>query len=420
MQRSKRTTHRRWLPWLCGAVAIACQGGVSANEQGDLAAEKTGDLTQALAPRQAPDAELVARCGDGSLTDAGSVALVRRPFIQRVTAQGATVVFQSAEPRGVQVRVTTFEGALVLDITSAADPSVPAGTQQSVPFEALEPAMGYCYELVGLTTAAGFRTAPGPEAAGTVRFAAFGDSGSGNSDQLALRDQLEAVPFDFIVHTGDLAYGGGSLAQLERTVFQVYSPLLRSIPLYPVTGNHDYETDDASPFFSSFLLPENGDVALPERYYSFDWGNVHLVGLDTERIGAAQATWLDDDLGKNRLPWTVVFAHRPPFSSGEHGSDDDFRRHFVPVLERHEVALVLNGHDHDYERSKPLNGVTYVVTGGGGIGTRPVGSSEFTAFSEAVIHFLLVEVTERQLLLHAIDGTGREFDQLLMKRSVGS
>jgi acid phosphatase type 7 len=419
MQPSKRTTQRRWQPWLCGAVAIACQG-VSANEQGDLAAEKTGDLSQALAPRRVPDAELVARCGDGSLTEAGSVELVRRPFVQQVTAQGATVVFQGAKPRGVQVRVTTFEGALVADVTSAADPSVPAGTQQSARFEALESGTGYCYELVGLTTAAGFRTAPATEAAGTVRFVALGDSGSGNSDQLALRDQLEAVPFDFIVHTGDLAYGGGSFAQLERTVFQVYSPLLRSIPLYPVTGNHDYETEDASPFFSSFLLPENGDVALPERYYSFDWGNVHLVGLDTERIGTAQATWLDEDLRKNRLPWTVVFGHRPPFSSGEHGSNDDFRRHFVPVLERHEVALVLNGHDHDYERSKPLNGVTYVVTGGGGIGTRPVGSSDFTAFSEAVIHFLLVEVTERQLLLHAIDGTGREFDQVLMKHSLGS
>ena len=116
----------------------------------------------------------------------------------------------------------------------------------------------------------------------------------------------------------------------------------------------------------------------------------------------------------SRLPWTVVFGHRPPFSSGEHGGDDAFRTHFVPVLERYQVQLVLSGHEHDYERTKILNGVTYVVTGGGGRGTRPVGRSSFTAFSEAVEHFVFVEVEGSRLVLHAIDGAGREFDQAII------
>ncbi|HKY36794.1 MAG TPA: hypothetical protein VJN18_12690 [Polyangiaceae bacterium] len=91
----------------------------------------------------------------------------------------------------------------------------------------------------------------------------------------------------------------------------------------------------------------------------------------------------------------------------------------MPVLEKYQVPRVLSGHDHHYERSNVLNGVTYVVTGGGGRGTRPVGHSSFTAFSEAVIHFVFVEITASRLVLHAIDGTGREFDQTLIERSAG-
>ncbi len=116
------------------------------------------------------------------------------------------------------------------------------------------------------------------------------------------------------------------------------------------------------------------------------------------------------------LPWTVVYGHKPPFSSGEHGSDGAFRRHFVPVLERHGVRLVLSGYDHDDERSKPQNGVTYVITGGGGVGTRSMGWSDFTAFGDAVIHFVYVTISGDELAQHAIDGVGNEFDSLVLRR----
>ena len=87
----------------------------------------------------------------------------------------------------------------------------------------------------------------------------------------------------------------------------------------------------------------------------------------------------------------------------------------MPILEKHKVPLVLNGHDHDYERTTPQNGVTYVVTGGGGVGVRPVGTSSFTAFSDAVIHFVYVTVAGNELALHAIDGLGQEFDSLVIR-----
>ena len=238
----------------------------------------------------------------------------------------------------------------------------------------------------------------------------------GERDARTVKVELETVPFDFIVHTGDLAYENGSAAELDRTVFRVYEPLFRSFSFFPVAGNHDYATARAAPYLESFLLPENGSPEALERWYSFDWGDVHFVALDTEQIGPLQSAWLDDDLTQNRLPWTIVYGHRPPYSSGEHGSNDGFRREFVPVLERHQVPLVLNGHEHDYERTNVLNGVTYVVTGGGGQQNRSVGRSSFTAFAESVLHFLFVEVSGSRLVLHAIDGVGREFDQTVIER----
>jgi 3',5'-cyclic AMP phosphodiesterase CpdA len=218
------------------------------------------------------------------------------------------------------------------------------------------------------------------------------------------------VPFDLILHVGDIAYDDGTLGQLESQFFDVYRALIESFPVFPVAGNHDYGTASGAPLRQAFELPENGAPDGTESWYSFDWGNVHFVGLDTERIGDQQAAWLDADLAGTDKPWKVVLGHRPPYSSGEHGSSSAFRGQFGPLIEKHHVQLVLAGHDHDYERSQPIAGATYIVTGGGGRGTRPVGSSGFTAFSEDVLHFVQIEIYESELFIHAIDGMGKEFD----------
>jgi predicted MPP superfamily phosphohydrolase len=223
---------------------------------------------------------------------------------------------------------------------------------------------------------------------------------------------MQTVPFELALQLGDLAYDSGKPSEIQAYFFNVYAPMLKSSPVYPVAGNHDYATDDAQPFRQAFVLPQNGNR---ERWYSFDRGQVHFVALDTEQISTPQADWLERDLRANQRPWTVVFGHRPPYSSGEHGGSAEYRQTFVPILERHHVDLVLSGHEHDYEHFKPQNGVVYVVSGGAGRETREVGMGPTTAFSEAVLHFLYVEIVGSRLTLHAIDGVGREFDQAVME-----
>ncbi len=390
------------------ASLLACS-----TEQGHkLEASSVGELLLAAPRGEPPGLSFVRRCGAGGLTEAGRRQLRRLPYVQRTTESSVVLLFTTAaggpDPR-LEVRSAGVEPRR---LEPTLEGTFEAARQWRVEVEGLKANTYYCYALEGLTRPLGFRTAPPADSRQPVRFVAFGDSGSLRPEQRLVRDEMMRLPFDLMLHTGDVAYEGGRLSDFESKFFGVYAPLLASLPIFPVAGNHDYRTDDAEPFRRVFALPENGGVPGRERWYSFDWGPVHFVALDTEQIASEQVDWLQRDLSRNHRKWTIAYLHRPPYSSGKHGGDSQVREVFAPIFERYRVPLVLAGHDHDYERTVAIRGVTYVVTGGGGRGTRPVGRSPFTAFSEDVLHFLYVEVLGEELRLHAIDGTGQRFDSL--------
>jgi hypothetical protein len=407
-----RAIDRGWAV-LAGLGLTACLG----NDSGHLGSTKTGDISMP-AERGSPTAALTGACGgEGRLTATGAIARV--PYVQQVTSTSAMIGWVATGTAEQRVEVSSPDRAFSLAVPAEPEATTvrSAGEQQMwARLEGLRPGEIYCYALHGdggaLTDRIGFRTAPGADSPEPIRFLAFGDSGGGGSDQRSLADQMMQFPYDLILHTGDLAYDNGSIDDIEDTVFGFYAPLFRHIPLFPASGNHDYETMQGAPFRGVFALPgDNG-----EKWYSYDWGRIHFVALDTEASYATQAAWLDGDLAATALPWKVVYFHRPPYSSGQHGSDTSLRRAFAPVFEKHRVQLVLAGHDHNYERMVPQRGVQYVVTGGGGVGTRPVGTSSFTVFSEDVIHFVHVEAGIDEMVLHAIDGRGTEFDAVRIPR----
>jgi acid phosphatase type 7 len=269
-----------------------------------------------------------------------------------------------------------------------------------------------------------------------VKFIAFGDSGQGTSAQGQIANRLKAETFDFAVHTGDLVYSSGSYAEFEARYFPYYQPWLRAKSLFPVIGNHDDITGSATPYRTFFVLPR--DAATPtfpnnaERFYSFDYGPIHFIALDTEAAfqSAArrdeQLAWLESDLQQSQaMPWRVAIFHRPPYSAGgEHGSYLPARQVFVPLFERYNVQLVLNGHEHDYERTKPWkestspadHAVTYIVTGGGGAGLYPAATDVWTAFSRSVHHYLRATATTSQIVIQTVDVNGAVFDGVTLSR----
>jgi hypothetical protein len=133
--------------------------------------------------------------------------------------------------------------------------------------------------------------------------------------------------------------------------------------------------DKIMPYYDNFSLPVNGEAggvaSNNEAYYSYNYGNVHFVSLDSDGFESGstklydtlgpQVTWLKQDLAANKQKWTVVYFHHPPYTKGTHDSDGSstlkrLRENLVRILERYKVDLVLNGHSHCYERSYLING----------------------------------------------------------------
>ena len=271
-----------------------------------------------------------------------------------------------------------------------------------------------------------------------LRFVAFGDSGVGNDRQRNLARQIDAADPDLVVITGDVIYSDGAPSEIDPHYFEPYADLIDHVPFYPALGNHDVRTENGAPLLEALYLPTN-DRDGTERYYSFVRASVHFVALDSNaplEPGSPQYDWLATDLEAASAPWIVVYFHHPPYSSSRHGSHLTLRDTLGPLFDRFRVDLVLNGHDHDYERTFPMRGAApvdahldpdyidpggtiYVVTGGGGNRLYPSGVSTFTAYSESSHHFVEVEILGLSLALRAVRNDGRVIDRMsILKTSL--
>ncbi len=394
--------------------AAAC----GTNTTGNLEAKTAGDVSRPI-DRASPTAAITSACGTGAKTTAGAV-IQRRPYLQQVTAGSAWIGWVSTGGGAERVEITTPDGASVQTAPGTVELYAmrTAGERQIwAQLDHLAADTIYCYRITDGTQTlferTGFRTAPAADSTARVRVLAFGDSGGGGSDQLALAEWMHQFPYDLIVHTGDVAYDDGTIGQYEDNVFGVYADLFEHLPFFPAAGNHDYYTLNGAPFRDVFALP--GTTG--EKWYSYDWGPVHFVALDTESDYRTQMEWLDADLAATTRAWKVIYLHRPPYSSGYHGSDTALRDSLAPVTARHGVQLVLAGHDHHYERMAPQGGVAHILTGGGGKGTRAVDGASFTAYAAEVIHFVILDIGPDELVVHAIDATGKMFDSMAIPRT---
>ena len=386
-------------------------------------------------------------------TPPGPVTVVRGPYLQQVTSTGATVVWATNGPGQGQVRATAPGGTTT---TATATTTLYASRatgmaadyyQHEARLTGLTASTTYGYDLlVGgvdanpqadqLTTAPAVGT-------GTVAFVAFGDSGTGSAEQRQIANQLESQSFDLMLHAGDVAYGdatgvgAGTHQTLNDWFFSIYANTLRGRAVFPSMGNHDSRTENANgrPYLDMFVLPTNGGNSTypdhAERYYSFDYGPVHVVVLDTELAfqdvnrRAAQLAWLEADL--ERHDPAVEGRAVPPVAvqcRWRAWSDLAVRAAFAPVFERHGVQLALSAHEHDYERTQPWkigsdpNGtpVTYIVTGGGGGPLYPAGTDAWTAVSASRHHYVRGNATTCTLTVDAIGTDGSTFDTVSLSR----
>jgi uncharacterized protein (TIGR03437 family) len=274
-----------------------------------------------------------------------------------------------------------------------------------------------------------FHTSPPPS---PFRFLAFGDSGLGSQQQIALEGFMSAEPASLILHVGDIAYESGTFDEFRDNYFAIYQPIMARTPFFPVAGNHEYYTDNASPFLG-LTAPPSAPVPPQDqgRYFSFDWGDVHFIGLDANLLvppfsSAAELAWLEQDLSASSAKWKIAYWHQVPYPV-EHHIDDPVciaaRQQFVPILERHGVQLVITGHEHNYMRMKPMHAsvpvtsgpsTQFVSSGGGGGGLHPVIPQPWLEYGASAYNYLTVDVDATQLTVRAVGLDGKEFDHVVL------
>lgn len=282
-----------------------------------------------------------------------------------------------------------------------------------------------------------FRTAPATGSSVPFTFLAFGDYGTGSSSQRALRDQMLRDSFDFLVTTGDNAYQNGAYNEFDSKVFQVYGEVFARAGVFPALGNHDTYTSNGAPYLDLFDLSTNAwRTADQERYYSFDYGNAHVVVLDsTAPLSEDDATttddmfdWLRSDLQQTSQPWKIAVLHHSPYSVGKsHGSDQRARSKLVPIFEQYGVQLVLSGHDHTYQRSKPLldgqitttqqGGVVYIVSGAGSAASYGCGNAAWLEVKFCSLNYGMygrISVAGDVMTIEAVRETGAVLDSVTL------
>ncbi|HEU5057351.1 MAG TPA: metallophosphoesterase, partial [Kofleriaceae bacterium] len=327
----------------------------------------TGDVP-AISP---VEREAFKTCGRGKVTVEGGKRLQRLPYLQSVTTTSAVIVFAAwpgdiwVEAKNGDETVATararFAGSdrqrrrsfMHRDERQAMEPD--HFFVQRADLEGLEPRTLYCYRVMSrqgpLTEPAPLVTAAPPGQDEPIRFVVLGDTGSGSAAQQAIARRIAAEPFDFLMFLGDLAYEEGSAEQLQTRFFEVYKDYLQYAPAFPAMGNHDRRTRNGGPYLEAFVLPP------PERYYSFDWGDVHIVVLDTTGGYREQAEWLKKDLSANRKRFTIAVGHHPMYTGSIRGPHLSLRRRFWPILAFYGVNLVVMGHEHQYQRFARRTGI---------------------------------------------------------------
>jgi hypothetical protein len=402
---------------------------------------------------------------------------VDRPRLSFGTADGTGTVV-AAETRTVPANLL--------------DPLSPVPTHyHHVRLEGLDPGTAHGYRLLhdgGDSGPRAFETAPTEPVPFT--FTAFGDHGVSSAARATLAGVAAARPAFHLV-AGDICYADPlgralptDITDFDPLVWDAWfaqtAPSAGVTPWMPAMGNHDIEPGFGWTGYdghaSRLALPTGG---LNQVVYSFRYGNVAVVSLDANDVsseilhsysGGAQTAWLDRELGRLRadpaVDFIVAFFHHCAYSTiTSHGSDGGVRREWVPVFDRHGVDLVINGHNHGYERTTPIrgnvptveartgatvrpadHGTTYVCAGGGGRSPNELGppgqgfvsngpyahdapgitgepeAAPWSVVAAANNSFLRVDVAppdangRTTMSVSAVDTAGRTFDSVVLSR----
>jgi 3',5'-cyclic AMP phosphodiesterase CpdA len=257
-----------------------------------------------------------------------------------------------------------------------------------------------------------------PNQPNSLKFAAIGDNGTGESEQYDVSDMMtrahRTFPFDLVIMLGDNMYGSQRPSDFVQKFERPYAALLAAnVKFQASLGNHDRPENVSYPPFNM-----NG-----QRYYTYVRSNVRFFALDSTLMDRKQLEWLEAALRDAREDWKICYFHHPLYSdAARHGSSFDLREVLEPLFVKYGVDVVFSGHDHVYERVKPQKGIYYFVSGAAGQlrkgNMRPTGDT--AAAFDRDQSFMLLEVIGSQLHFEAMSRLGESVDSGVIQRQARS
>ena len=334
----------------------------------------------------------------------------------------------------------------------------------SAEFTALSPKTKYAYRVGdGANWSEWFHFTTASDQPEPFSFVYFGDAQNDLKSMWSrvIREAFTDAPkARFLLHAGDLINNANNDAEWGEW-FQAGGWLNGMIPSVPTPGNHEYTSspvettppDATLPFNLSltpsltqhwrpqFALPEHGPPGLEETTYFLDYQGVRIVSLNSNEKHAEQAAWLDKVLASNPGRWSILTFHHPIYSSARSRDNVKLREAWQPVIDRHRVDLVLQGHDHTYARSGLATAATVNVvkneptgvTGRNAAGTVYVVSisgpkmydlgtplrTEFRRVAEDTQLFQIISIEDDELHYVARTATGQPYDGFTLRKRNG-
>ncbi len=245
-----------------------------------------------------------------------------------------------------------------------------------------------------------------------LRFVAVADVGAGDSNQNAVSEAMthyyQKTPYSLAVLAGDNIYTNGEMEKIGAVFEQPYATLLKQgVKFHACLGNHDIRNANGE------LQLRYAGYNMKGRHYTFREKSAQFFVLDTNTNAdwKGQVTWLNQELSRSTAPWKIVYGHHPIYSSGHYGTSPEMVSLLTPTFKKYGVQLYINGHEHNYERTRPIDGTTYLITGIGGAHLRPVGRSQWTEYSVSRFGFAGIEVYGDRLEIEGIGTDDRVFDR---------
>jgi tartrate-resistant acid phosphatase type 5 len=263
----------------------------------------------------------------------------------------------------------------------------------------------------------------------TVEFLVVGDWGTGGVGAKRVAKAMTSVYQQHgataVLSTGDNFYPSGVSdvhdPQWQRTFEKIFPAPDLPVPFWAVLGNHDYRKNpDAQVAYSGRTLAD-GSVTrwrMPGRSWSTAFASadgkvrVRVIGIDTQQLIAgaekrkAHLAWIDSALAAADEEWKLVVGHHPVYSHGHYKDNAAMKRHLSPLMERHGVHAYLNGHDHDLQVIKQVNGIRYLISGGGA-SKRKTAPGERTEFCAASMGFMRIACSKESMLIEVYDANAK-------------